>query len=195
MPLPTSTYISMFLQVTGKFQGGVNPFTRGCCKNMEYLVCSPISPKYNFFFCTICICWQLCTFTDRCFFIHLSSSYTERSFKKTVVHVHPPFLRPELDRQMAAKVGDNGLQSLALQNKVCMNAEVFSHHLRIVTAVKLYHIWFFFFLVSNAQLKLWSCRTSNSWKLHHHCLLNQTAVCWKATLLPWTVQQNYTELW
>uniref|UniRef100_A0A3B5KDJ6 Palmitoyltransferase n=1 Tax=Takifugu rubripes TaxID=31033 RepID=A0A3B5KDJ6_TAKRU len=32
-------------QVTGKFQGGVNPFTRGCCNNLEYLVCSPVAPK------------------------------------------------------------------------------------------------------------------------------------------------------
>lgn len=34
-----------FLKVTGKFHGGVNPFTRGCCNNLEYLVCSPISPQ------------------------------------------------------------------------------------------------------------------------------------------------------
>lgn len=39
-------FFSLFVipQVTGKFQGGVNPFTRGCCNNLEYLVCSPISP-------------------------------------------------------------------------------------------------------------------------------------------------------
>ncbi|XP_029941300.1 palmitoyltransferase ZDHHC5 [Salarias fasciatus] len=69
-------------QVTGKFQGGVNPFTRGCCNNLEYLVCSPISPKY-----------------------------TARPCKKAVIHIQPPFLRPELDRQMSAKVRDNGIQS------------------------------------------------------------------------------------
>ncbi|KAG7224045.1 hypothetical protein INR49_015302, partial [Caranx melampygus] len=72
-------------QVTGKFQGGVNPFTRGCCNNLEYLVCSPISPKY-----------------------------TARPCRKTVIHVQPPFLRPEIDRQMAVKVRDNGIHS---QNK------------------------------------------------------------------------------
>uniref|UniRef100_A0A672HEV1 Palmitoyltransferase n=1 Tax=Salarias fasciatus TaxID=181472 RepID=A0A672HEV1_SALFA len=73
--------------VTGKFQGGVNPFTRGCCNNLEYLVCSPISPKY-----------------------------TARPCKKAVIHIQPPFLRPELDRQMSAKVRDNGIQSR--ENKV-----------------------------------------------------------------------------
>uniref|UniRef100_A0A3B4X8S7 Palmitoyltransferase n=1 Tax=Seriola lalandi dorsalis TaxID=1841481 RepID=A0A3B4X8S7_SERLL len=73
-------------QVTGKFQGGVNPFTRGCCNNLEYLVCSPISPKY-----------------------------TARPCKKMVIHVQPPFLRPEIDRQMPVKVRDNGIHS---QDKV-----------------------------------------------------------------------------
>ncbi|XP_047425043.1 palmitoyltransferase ZDHHC8B [Mugil cephalus] len=75
-------------QVTGKFQGGVNPFTRGCCNNLEYLVCSPMSPKY-----------------------------TERPRKKTVVHVEPPFLRPEVDRQMQVKARDNGIEIHDLQNK------------------------------------------------------------------------------
>uniref|UniRef100_A0A3Q3WJ36 Palmitoyltransferase n=1 Tax=Mola mola TaxID=94237 RepID=A0A3Q3WJ36_MOLML len=75
-------------QVTGKFQGGVNPFSRGCCNNLEYLVCSPISPKY-----------------------------TARPFKKTVIHIQPPFLRPELDRQVPAK--DNGIKSRDLLSEVC----------------------------------------------------------------------------
>ncbi|XP_040053751.2 palmitoyltransferase ZDHHC8B isoform X1 [Gasterosteus aculeatus] len=75
-------------QVTGKFQGGVNPFTRGCCNNLEYLVCSPISPKY-----------------------------TARPRNKAVIHVQPPFLRPEIDRQRQMKVRDNGTQRQDLQNK------------------------------------------------------------------------------
>ncbi|XP_041826112.1 palmitoyltransferase ZDHHC8B [Melanotaenia boesemani] len=75
-------------QVTGKFQGGVNPFTRGCCSNMEYLVCSPISPNY-----------------------------TGRPCKKTAIHVQPPFLKPELELQMPVKVGDNGLHSLVIPKK------------------------------------------------------------------------------
>uniref|UniRef100_A0A3B5KZA7 Palmitoyltransferase n=1 Tax=Xiphophorus couchianus TaxID=32473 RepID=A0A3B5KZA7_9TELE len=83
-------------QVTGKFQGGINPFSRGCCSNMEYLVCSPISPNY-----------------------------TSRTCKKTVILVQPPFLRPEVDRQMPVKIRDNGIQSLAIQNKVCASKCVF----------------------------------------------------------------------
>ncbi|XP_054613374.1 palmitoyltransferase ZDHHC8B [Dunckerocampus dactyliophorus] len=75
-------------QVTGKFQGGVNPFTRGCCNNLEYLVCSPTSP-----------------------------SYTARPRKKSVIHIQPPFLRPEIDRQLSVKVTDNGKHSQDLQNK------------------------------------------------------------------------------
>ncbi|XP_057675670.1 palmitoyltransferase ZDHHC8B isoform X1 [Corythoichthys intestinalis] len=66
-------------QVTGKFQGGVNPFTRGCCNNLEYLVCSPISPRYS-----------------------------ARHCNKSVIHIQPPFLRPELDRHLSVKVRDNG---------------------------------------------------------------------------------------
>ncbi|XP_028319308.1 probable palmitoyltransferase ZDHHC8 [Gouania willdenowi] len=69
-------------QVTGKFQGGVNPFTRGCCNNLEYLVCSPIPPKY-----------------------------TARPCKKTVIHLQPPFLRLEIERKKQIKVRDNGIQS------------------------------------------------------------------------------------
>ncbi|XP_056874825.1 LOW QUALITY PROTEIN: palmitoyltransferase ZDHHC8B [Takifugu flavidus] len=72
-------------QVTGKFQGGVNPFTRGCCNNLEYLVCSPVAPKY-----------------------------TARPRRKTVVHIQPPFLRPEVQRQV--KLRDNGIPSQDLQN-------------------------------------------------------------------------------
>ncbi|KAJ7987136.1 hypothetical protein DPEC_G00335620 [Dallia pectoralis] len=73
----------------GKFQGGVNPFTRGCCGNLEYLICSPISPKY-----------------------------TDRLLKKSTVRVMPPFLRPETDRQIPTlKVRDNGLNRHDVQNK------------------------------------------------------------------------------
>ncbi|CAL8321746.1 unnamed protein product [Lota lota] len=75
-------------QVTGKFQGGVNPFTQGCCSNLEYLVCSPITPQY-----------------------------TSRPCKKTDIHVRPPFVRPGMDLQMPVKVRDNGIQGHNVQIK------------------------------------------------------------------------------
>nr|XP_023866469.1 probable palmitoyltransferase ZDHHC8 [Salvelinus alpinus] len=76
-------------QVTGKFQGGVNPFTLGCCGNLEYLICSPISPKY-----------------------------TARPIKKSTVRIMPPFLRPETDRQIPIiRVRDIGVQRHDLQSK------------------------------------------------------------------------------
>uniref|UniRef100_A0A3B4CTE9 Palmitoyltransferase n=1 Tax=Pygocentrus nattereri TaxID=42514 RepID=A0A3B4CTE9_PYGNA len=53
-------------QVTGKFQGGVNPFTRGCCGNVEFVLCSPITPRY-----------------------------TGKPRKKRPVRVQPPFQKPE----------------------------------------------------------------------------------------------------
>ncbi|XP_016409562.1 probable palmitoyltransferase ZDHHC8 [Sinocyclocheilus rhinocerous] len=34
-------------QVTGKFQGGVNPFSRGCCQNVQFVLFSPITPRYT----------------------------------------------------------------------------------------------------------------------------------------------------
>uniref|UniRef100_A0A8C7MGN2 Palmitoyltransferase n=1 Tax=Oncorhynchus kisutch TaxID=8019 RepID=A0A8C7MGN2_ONCKI len=80
-------------QVTGKFQGGVNPFTLGCCGNLEYLICSPISPKY-----------------------------TARPIKKSAVRIMPPFLKPETDRQIPIiRVRDNGVQRHDLQSKVSLS--------------------------------------------------------------------------
>ncbi|KAK3522233.1 hypothetical protein QTP70_034130, partial [Hemibagrus guttatus] len=34
-------------QVTKKFHRGANPFTHGCCGNVEFVLCSPITPRYN----------------------------------------------------------------------------------------------------------------------------------------------------
>ncbi|XP_016085274.1 probable palmitoyltransferase ZDHHC8 [Sinocyclocheilus grahami] len=34
-------------QVTGKFRGGVNPFTRDCCGNVKHVLCSPLAPRQH----------------------------------------------------------------------------------------------------------------------------------------------------
>ncbi|KAE8285058.1 putative palmitoyltransferase ZDHHC8 [Larimichthys crocea] len=47
----------------------------------------------------------------------ISPKYTARPCQKMVVHVQPPFLRPEIGRQMSTKARDNGIQSRDLQNK------------------------------------------------------------------------------
>ncbi|KAL4609670.1 putative palmitoyltransferase ZDHHC8 [Arapaima gigas] len=66
-------------QVTGKFKGGVNPFTRGCCGNIEYVLCSPLAPRYM---------------VDH--------------RKKPSLSVQPPFLHPEVsERQITFKLREN----------------------------------------------------------------------------------------
>ncbi|XP_054448804.1 palmitoyltransferase ZDHHC8 [Pteronotus mesoamericanus] len=73
-------------QVTGKFRGGVNPFTRGCYGNVEHVLCSPLAPRY----------------------------VVEPPRLPLAARLKPPFLRPELlDRAppLKVKLSDNGLKA------------------------------------------------------------------------------------
>ncbi|XP_072293888.1 palmitoyltransferase ZDHHC5-B isoform X2 [Eucyclogobius newberryi] len=70
-------------QVTGKFRGGVNPFTNGCSRNITYVLCRSQAPRY-----------------------------LGRLHRPQELEIQPPFLRPSLtEAQLEAKVLDNGVQN------------------------------------------------------------------------------------
>lgn len=69
-------------QVTGKFRGGVNPFSNGCCQNVGHVLCSSSPPRYL------------------------------KRHNPSVLSITPPFLRPEIsESQIGLKILDNGIQS------------------------------------------------------------------------------------
>jgi len=43
--------------MTGKLKGGHNPYTHGCYKNYQFLLCGPSWPRYLCFYFCVIFCW------------------------------------------------------------------------------------------------------------------------------------------
>ncbi|XP_065113885.1 palmitoyltransferase ZDHHC8B [Paramisgurnus dabryanus] len=71
-------------QVTGKFHGGVNPFTRGCFGNVKFVLFSPITP-----------------------------TYAGKLWDKFPIHIPPPLSHSD-SHQVAVKTEDNNIQKQIL---------------------------------------------------------------------------------